>query len=151
MNFLIRNTLPSMLMDWPMPGSLFGPDFLNDSFELSSYNRLGLTVPSVNVSENAKEFRLEVAAPGLSRKDFKIEMENNCLTISAEKKEEKKETEDDYTRREYSFNSFTRTFNLPENIKEGNIDAHYENGILTVLVPKLKETPVKVARQIAVS
>lgn len=151
MNFLVRNTLPSMLMDWPMPSSLFGPDFLNDSFELPSYNRLGLTIPSVNVTENPKEFRLELAAPGLERKDFKIEVENHCLCISAEKEEEKKEADDDYTRREYSFNSFSRSFTLPENIKEGSIDAVYENGVLKVVVPKLKETPVKVARQITVS
>lgn len=151
MNFLVRNTLPSMLMDWPMSSSLLGPDFLNGNFELPTYNRIGLTVPSVNVIESPKEFRLEFAAPGLERKDFKIEVENHCLCISAEKEEEKKETEDDYTRREYSFNSFNRSFTLPENIKEGSIDAYYENGILKVVVPKLKETPVKVARHIAVS
>jgi HSP20 family protein len=151
MNLLVRNSLPSMLMDWPMPGSLFGPDFLNENFEFPSMTRLGITVPSANVTENAKEYKIELAAPGLERKDFKIEVENHCLTISSEKEEEKKEKEDDYTRREYSFHSFSRSFTLPENIKEGSIDARYENGVLKVAVPKLKETPVKVARQIAVS
>jgi HSP20 family protein len=138
-------------MDWPVPSSLFGPDFLNDNFELPLYSRLGLNIPSVNVSESPKEFRLELAAPGLERKDFKIEVENHCLNISADKEEEKKEKDDDYTRREYSFNSFSRSFTLPENIKEGSIDARYENGVLTVIVPKQKETPVKIARQIEVS
>ena len=151
MNMLVRNSLPSMLMDWPLPGSLFGPDFLDSNFEFPSLTKLGVNVPSVNVSETPKEYKLEMAAPGLDRKDFKIEVENHCLCISAEKEEEKKEKEDEYARREYSFNSFSRSFNLPENVKEGNIDAKYENGVLKVIVPKTKETPAKTTRQIEVS
>jgi HSP20 family protein len=138
-------------MDWPMPSSLFGPDFLDANFELPSLTKLGTTIPTVNVSETPKEYKIEMAAPGLDRKDFKIEVENHCLCISAEKEEEKKEKENDYTRREYSFNSFSRSFNLPEDVKESNIDAKYENGVLKVSVPKMKETPVKIARTIAVS
>jgi HSP20 family protein len=151
MNLLVKNNLPSMLMDWPLSSSLFGPDFLDANIDFPSFSKLGVTVPSVNVSETPKEFKLEVAAPGLERKDFKIEVENHCLCISAEKEEEKKEKEGDYTRREYSFNSFSRSFTLPENVKEGNIDAKYENGVLKVIVPKAKETPTKAVRQIAVS
>jgi HSP20 family protein len=151
MNMLVKNSLPSLLMDWPLSSSLFGPDFLDSNFEFPSFTRLGVNVPSVNVSETPKEYKLEVAAPGLDRKDFKIEVENHCLCISAEKEEEKKEKEGDYTRREYSFNSFSRSFNLPENVKEGHIDAKYENGVLKVIVPKAKETPVKATRQIEVS
>jgi HSP20 family protein len=148
---MLRRTLPSMLMDWPMPTTLFGPDFLDDNFEFPSLNRLGVTVPSVNVSETPKEYKLELAAPGLERKDFKIEVDNHTLCISAEKEEEKKENENDYTRREYSFNSFSRSFTLPENVKESSIDAKYENGVLKVLIPKQKETPAKITRQIQVS
>jgi len=151
MNLLKRNSLPSLLMDWPMSNSLFGPDILDTNFEFPSFNRLGATVPSVNVSETLKEYKLEVAAPGLERKDFKIEVENHCLCISGEKEEEKKKKEDDYTRREYSFNSFSRSFSLPENVKEDGIDAKYENGVLKVVVPKLKATPAKITRQIEVS
>jgi HSP20 family protein len=140
-----------MLMDWPVPSTLFGPDFLDNNFDFPSINRLGVSVPSVNVTETAKEYKLEVAAPGLERKDFKIEVENHTLCISAEKEEEKKEKEGEFTRREYSFNSFSRSFTLPEDVKENDIDAKYENGVLKVLVPKLKETPVKIARKITVS
>lgn len=151
MKLLSRNSLPSLLMDWPMSSSLFGPDFLDTNIEFPSLNKLGVTVPTVNVSETPKEYKLELAAPGLERKDFKIEVEDHCLCISAEKEEEKKEKEGDYTRREYSFNSFSRSFTLPENVKENAIDAKYENGILKLVVPKSKETPTKVAHQIAVS
>ena len=151
MNLLVRNSLPSMMMDWPMPSTLFGPDFLDSNFELPSMNRLGVTMPSVNVLETAKEYKLELAAPGLERKDFKIEVENHNLCISVEKEEEKNVDNADYSRREYSYNSFSRTFTLPENVKENNIDAKYENGVLKVVVPKMKETPVKAVRTIAVS
>lgn len=151
MNLLVRNSLPSMLMDWPVPSTLFGPDFLDANFDFPAMNRLGVTVPSVNVTETAKEYKLEVAAPGLERKDFKIEVENHMLCISAEKQEEKKEKEGEFTRREYSFTSFSRSFTLPEDVKENDIDAKYENGVLKVMVPKLKETPVKIARKITVS
>jgi HSP20 family protein len=73
------------------------------------------------------------------------------LKISAEKEEEKSEKAGEYSRREYSFNSFTRSFSLPENVKEGSIDAKYENGVLKVSIPKEKETPVKPAQKVAVS
>ncbi len=142
--------MPSLLSDWPMPSTLFGPDFFDGDFDIPSY-RLGVNVPSVNVSETPKEFLLELAAPGLERKDFNVEVENHSLIISAEKKEEKKEIEGDFTRKEYSYDSFSRTFALPENVKEGNIDAKYENGILKVSIPKMKETPVKQAQKITVS
>ena len=150
MNLLVRNTFPSMLMDWPVPSSLFGSDFMNAGLDFPSM-RTGVTVPSVNVSETPKEFKLEVAAPGLERKDFNLEVDNHVLCISAEKEEEKKEKDGEFTRKEYSFNSFSRTFTLPENVKENEIDAKYENGVLKVVVPKMKETTVKATRKIAVS
>jgi Molecular chaperone (small heat shock protein) len=150
MNLTLKRTMPSLLTDWPMPTTLFGPDFFDGDFDIPSF-RLGVNVPSVNVSETPKEFLLELAAPGLERKDFNVEVDNHTLCISAEKKEEKKETEGDYTRKEYSFNSFSRTFSLPENVKEGNIDAKYENGILKVSIPKMKETQVKTTQKISVS
>ena len=150
MNLLVRNNLPSMLMDWPMPGSLFGRDLSDFESDLSPI-RLGITVPSVNVSETPKEFKLEFAVPGMERKDFKIEVENHSLCISVNKEEEIKEEDGEFTRREYSFNSFSRSFSLPENVKENEIDATYKNGVLLVHVPKMKETPVGGARKIAIS
>jgi HSP20 family protein len=104
---------------------------------------LGVNVPSVNIKETPKDYVLEVAAPGLERKDFNLEVINDTLTISAEKEDEKEEKQDinGFSRREYSFNSFTRSFLLPQNAKQSDIDAKYENGILKVIVPKAEESP----------
>ena len=126
-----------------------GRDNLDMDWDLRP-SRLGLNIPTANVSENPKEYILELAAPGLQRQDFNIEMENNCLIISSEKEEEKKEEEEGYSRKEYSFNSFSRTFSLPENIKEENIEAKYADGILKISIPKQKETPSKPAQKITV-
>jgi HSP20 family protein len=114
-------------------------------------SRLGINVPTANVTETAKEYKIELAAPGLERKDFAVEVDNHTLKISAQKEEEKKENEGEYSRREYSFNSFSRSFALPENVKESNIDAKYENGVLKVSIPKAKETPAKPSHKVAVS
>lgn len=141
--------MPKVLADWLRPESLLTRDFFdfgNDFF----VPRLGVTVPSVNIMETPKYFSFEVAAPGLERKDFNIELDNHTLVISAEKEEKKEEKENGYFRKEYSFNTFTRSFTLPENVEEGKIDAKYENGILRVMVPKAKETPVHTPKKISV-
>ncbi|MFN7329841.1 MAG: Hsp20/alpha crystallin family protein, partial [Bacteroidota bacterium] len=97
------------------------------------------------------EYQIELAVPGLQKKDFKIEMENDVLTISAEKEEEKNEKENGYTRREYAYNSFSRSFTMPENFKLDKIDAKYVDGILKITVPKKEVTPMKPKKEIAVS
>ena len=114
-------------------------------------SRLGVNVPSVNIKETAKEYELDIAAPGLDRKDFNIEVDNHTLCISAEKEDETMEKENGYTRKEYSFNSFYRSFDLPENVKEGDIAAKYENGILIVTVPKAKAAQTQPGRKVNVS
>jgi HSP20 family protein len=96
-------------------------------------------IPSVNVKENENNYEIEVAAPGMKKEDFSIAVENRILTISADIKEEKEAKEDKYTRREFVATSFTRSFSLPENADENNIQAHYENGVLRVNVPKVQE------------
>jgi HSP20 family protein len=143
-------SLSRFLSDWPT--SLFDRDFF-DIESGRSPARLGVNVPSVNVRETPKEYVLEVAAPGLERKDFNIEVDNRTLTISAEKEEKKEEKSEDngYSRREYSFNSFSRSFTLPEDSKESNIDAKYENGILKLTLPKSKESTSKTVKRIEVS
>lgn len=141
--------LPSLVSDF-FGASLFDRDFFDLESDLFP-SRLGINIPTANVTETPKEFKLELAAPGLERKDFNVEVENHVLRISAEKEEEKKEKNGEYSRREYSFNSFSRSFSLPENVKEGNIDARYENGVLKVSIPKEKETPVKPAQKVSVS
>jgi HSP20 family protein len=141
--------MPKVLADWLRPESLLSRDFFdfgNDFF----VPRLGVTVPSVNIMETPKHYSFEVAAPGLERKDFNIELDNHTLIISAEKEENKEEKENGYFRKEYSFNTFSRSFTLPENVEEAKIDAKYENGILRVTVPKAKETPVHTPKKISV-
>jgi HSP20 family protein len=102
---------------------------------------LGMTrvsnVPAVNVSENDKEYIVAVAAPGMDRKDFQVETDEDMLTISAEKeKEEKEEREGRYNRREYNYSSWSRSFSLPEDCNAEKIDAEYKSGELRIKIPK---------------
>lgn len=150
MSLVVRKNggVSSLLSDF------FGTSLVDsDFFDLSSDvfpARLGMNVPRANISETSKEFKLELAAPGLQRKDFKVEVDNHNLTISAEKEEESEST-NGYSKKEYSFTSFSRSFTLPDNVKEGEIDAKYDNGVLKVSIPKAKETPAKAARTVQVS
>jgi HSP20 family protein len=141
--------LPSLVSDF------FGMSLIDrDFFDLDSDlfpSRLGINVPTANIVETPKEYTLELAAPGLERKDFTVEVGNHTLKISADKKEEKTMKNGGYSRKEYSFNSFIRSFGLPENVKEGDVDAKYENGVLRVSIPKSKETPVKPVHKVTVS
>ena len=152
MNLTVKKNggLPSLLSDFFAPNSLFGRDLFDFDSDLFP-SRLGINLPTANVTETSKEYVLELAAPGLERKDFDVNIENHTLTISAEKEEDKTEKDGGYSRREYSFNSFSRSFALPEDVKEHNIDAKYENGVLKVFIPKLKETPAKPAHKVSVS
>jgi HSP20 family protein len=152
MNLTVKKNggLPSLLSDFFAQSPLLSRDWFG--FDDASFpSRLGINVPTANITETAKEFQLELAAPGLQQKDFNVEVDNHTLKISSEKEEEKKEGEGEYSRREYSFNSFVRTFTLPDNVNEKNIDAKYANGILKVTIPKQKETPVKPAHKVTVS
>lgn len=151
MNLMLRKNggLPSLLSDF-FGTSLIDKDFFDPDSDFFT-SRLGINVPTANITETPKEYKLELAAPGLERKDFNVEVDNHVLKVSAEKEEEKKDKEGEYFRREYSFNSFSRSFPLPENVKEADIDAKYENGVLKVSIPKAKETPVRPAHKVAVS
>jgi HSP20 family protein len=100
-----------------------------------------LDTPPANIKETDKDFKLELSAPGMSKGDFKIDVEDGVLTISSEKTEESKDEDKNYKRREFSYSSFSRSFPLSENIDENNINAKYDNGILQVTIPK-KETSV---------
>lgn len=152
MNLMRTTGLPSLFSDWLRTDSLINRNLFDLEPGISPA-RLGVNVPSVNIRESPKEYTFEVAAPGLERKDFNIEVENGSIRISAEKEEKKEETKEEngYSRKEYSFNSFMRTFSLPENINESDIDAKYENGILMIHVPKTKETPAKPVKKISVT
>lgn len=99
-------------------------------------------VPAVNIKENEKSFDINLVAPGMKKDDFKIEVVDNLLTISAEVKQEEEEKTDRYTRKEFSSSSFTRSFNLPEHVEADQIKATYENGILNMTLPKKAEVKV---------
>ena len=98
-----------------------------------------LTVPAVNIVENKDDFTVSLAAPGLQKEDFHIDLDGNMLTISCEKEEKKEEKMEKMTRNEYNFTSFTRTFTLPEDIKMEKIEAKYVDGILNITLPKKEE------------
>jgi HSP20 family protein len=99
-----------------------------------------ISVPAVNVTENTKDFKVSVAAPGLKKEDFKIDVNGNMLTISSETGEEKEEKDEKYTKKEYSYSAFSRSFTLPEGVNKEKIDASYENGILRLVLPKSEES-----------
>jgi HSP20 family protein len=107
-------------------------------------------IPAVNIKEESDKFVLEMAAPGMKKDDFKINLDNYQLTISSEKKDEKEEKEDNYTRREFVYSSFSRSFTLPKSIDIEKIKADYKNGILNIVLPK-KEEEAKLTKQIKIS
>lgn len=99
--------------------------------------------PMANVTEKEDRFELELAVPGMNKKDFNISIEKNMLTISAERKEEKKEEEKNFTRREFVYGSFSRSFTLPETVDREKIDAEYKDGILRLNLPKTEKEMLK--------
>ncbi len=107
-----------------------------------------ISQPSVNVIETEDDYRLEVAAPGLGKEDFDVNIEDSSLTISAEVKKEEEETTEKYTRREFNYSAFKRSFNLPDTVNAENIAAAYENGVLTLTLPKREEAKPQPPRKI---
>lgn len=95
--------------------------------------------PAVNIKETAEHYEIKLAAPGMEKDDFKIDVNGSLITISAERDEEKEVKGETYTRKEYSFSSFTRSFSLPEDIDRSKIDANYVQGELRLLLPKREE------------
>jgi len=108
-------------------------------------------LPAVNIKDNEKEFELELSVPGRSKEDFKIEVNENVLTVSAENKFDTTEEKENYTRREFGFTAFKRAFTLPETIDEDAIGARYENGLLKFTLPKKEEALPKPKRKIELS
>lgn len=144
-------------------GGLF-PQSVNDFFNLdfgkpslfdfkSEFPGINLLikVPSVNIKETNKDYKIELAAPGLTKGDFKIETDNEMLIISSAKKDEKKEEGENFWKREFSYQNFSRSFHLPENSLPEKIQAKYENGILVLTLPKKEVTASKPKREIKVA
>ena len=116
-------------------------DFFNEDF--FPMNRNTSSLPSVNIREDEKAFYLELAVPGMDKKDLRIEVKDDVLTVSSEHKEERDEDLEGYRRREFSYSSFCRSFYLPEDVNGEKIGASYKDGILNVEIPKLEEEKKK--------
>jgi HSP20 family protein len=126
-------------------------DLINSSFDSDGLSVISTSVaPAVNIIENDKAFELHMAVPGYSKSDFKINIDQQQLSVSSEQKHEKEETSDHYTRREFGYSSFKRSFELPKTVNKEQISASYEDGLLKIFLPKLEESQVKAVRQIEI-
>jgi len=133
--------------------NLFDRFFENDMFDWTNRNfsNTNTTLPSVNVKEDTEAYTVEMAAPGFEKEDFKVELNNNVLTISSEKRIENESKEDEhFTKREFSYQSFCRSFSLPHTVESDKITAKYEKGILNVSIPKKEEAKPKPIKQILI-
>ncbi len=144
------NQNPNIMTTLMRRNSLFDDFFTKDLFDFDS-QKSSATLPSVNVKESDNAFEIEFAAPGMKKENFKINLEGNQLEISAEDKSDVQDTSSDgrYTRREFNYSSFRRSFTIPESVDQENIEASYTDGILKVVVPK-KEVTVHKAKAIEV-
>ncbi|HVW13177.1 MAG TPA: Hsp20/alpha crystallin family protein [Mucilaginibacter sp.] len=124
-------------------------DVFDSIFNDSLNNRFVSKIPAVNIAETEGEFQIELAAPGLKKDDFKISLDKNVLSVSAEKKSENIDENKKYSKREYSYSSFVRSFTLPETADAARIEAEYTDGVLKLNVAKKDEAKVQ-AREIAV-
>jgi HSP20 family protein len=132
----------------------YRPFFMSNFFDNEFFPELSqrsTTMPAVNIREDEKKFTLDLALPGIDKKDLKIEINEDVLTISSERKQEKDEDFENFKRKEFSYSSFCRSFYLPENIKRENIEANYKDGVLTVSLPKEEEEKARLSRQISIS
>ena len=129
-------------------GQLFD-EFFNDLPSFGRHWTGGFEFPPVNIHETKEAYHLELNVPGRNKEDFKLNIENGLLTISFEKKEESKSEEYKTIRREFSYRSFSRSFNVDKNVDAAKIQAKYENGLLKILLPK-KEESKEATKQITV-
>jgi HSP20 family protein len=137
------------------PGFWFNDFWGKDFLDFNPVQSFGKTVPAVNIKETESDFKIEVALPGLKKEDIKVEFENGVLTISAENKTEKEESGKDgkYTRKEFSYSSFKRSFTVnEETIDADNIEGKYENGVLNLQLPKkTKSEPEKKSKTVSIA
>lgn len=136
--------LPSVFDD------MFKTDWLGGT---TNVNSIGTSIPAVNIQESDENFKVEVAAPGKSKEDFNIELDNDVLTISSEDKRENESTEQNgrFTRKEFSYSTFKRAFSLPDSVDSAKISASYNNGVLEISLPKKEEAKVQARRMIEIS
>jgi len=128
---------------------VFGRELFN--WENNNFSTTSTTLPSVNIKETSDNYEVEVAAPGLDKNDFKVSLDGSLLTISSEKENQQVSEEENFTRREFSYQSFQRSFELPKNVvDEDKISARYENGLLYLSIPKKEEAKQKPPRLIEI-
>ena len=147
MSLIKRNEtgwLPSVFDD------MFRTDWLGGT---TNVNSIGTSIPAVNIMETEDSFNVEVAAPGMTKEDFNIELDNDVLTISSEDKKENETTEKNgrFTRKEFSYSTFKRAFSLPDSVDSAKISASYNNGVLEIALPKKEEAKVQAKRLIDIS
>jgi HSP20 family protein len=145
MSIIKRNHTFSVLDDF------FNRELLN--WGNNNFSASNTTIPSVNIKESAESFDVEVAAPGMDKKDFNITLDGNTLTISSQKQQEQEQEkkEENYTRREFSYQSFRRSFELPKDVVDADkINAKYENGVLYLTIPKREEAKKQGPRMIEI-
>ena len=138
------NWLPSVFDD------MFKTDWLGGT---TNVNSIGTSIPAVNIQETDEGFNVEVAAPGKTKADFNIELDNDVLTISAEEKKENETADKNgrYTRKEFSYSNFKRSFSLPDTDESEKISASYNNGVLIIEIPKREEAKVQAKRMIEIA
>ncbi|MBD0333433.1 MAG: Hsp20/alpha crystallin family protein [Chitinophagaceae bacterium] len=140
---------------FPAMPSLFNDLFTRDvwNWGLSNNSSTNTTIPAINIRESNDSFHVELAAPGMKKDDFKVELDNNMLIISSEKEDRHEENQDEkYSRREFSYQSFQRTFQLPKDVVDADkIEAKYENGLLHLVIPKKEEAKQRPPRMINIS
>lgn len=131
---LIKSNFPS----WPSLTDFFDDGWINASFKNEDW------MPAINVVENESNYEVEVAAPGMKKEDFEVSINSGVLTVKGEFKKEEEEKEKNYTRKEFSYRSFTKSFTLPEDADEETIEAKYKDGILRLVMMKTeKALPLK--------
>jgi HSP20 family protein len=126
------------------------PNFFDDNFLTVFPNRTS-SIPAVNIREDEKNYTLDLAVPGMDKKDLKIDINEDVLTISSESRNEKEESKDGFRRKEFSYQAFTRSFYIPENVNREKIEANYKDGVLSVSLPKQEEEKNKVTKSIEIS
>lgn len=149
MSLIRRNEL------FPRMTSLFDDLFADDgrNWGFNNFSATNTTLPAVNIKETGENFEVEMAAPGMNKQDFKVELDGNQLTIRSEKESREEQKEGDrYTRREFSYQSFQRVFQLPKEVVDADkIQARYENGVLHLLIPKKVEARQRPPKMIQVA
>ena len=144
-------TLIKQRGSYPSMRSLLEDFWNNDTLLEDRFWNTRVNLPAVNIIEKDDKFLIEMAAPGLRKEDFKINIENGILQIDSESQREIDEEKDNYTRKEFNYSSFSRSFTLPENASEENIAANYENGVLKLKLQKLKSETSHKKKQILIA